>query len=226
MTPTASGEHDDRRRVPGGEAIDELLHRRAFGLRLLHQVDDARQRRVVAAPGDGDDQRAMPVDGAGEDLVARRLLHRHRLTGDRRLVDVGASVGDGAVEREALAGAHVHHLTGQHPIERHQPFDAVILDAGLDRREIQQRPDGGARAIDALRLEPLRHREEEDHDRGFLPFANHQRPADRDHHQRVDVEHPAPQRAPGAAGRKHRAGDDGDQEQRLGPRRRAADQFG
>ena len=38
-----------------------------------------------------------------------------------------------------------------------QPFDAAVLDARLDRRQIQQRPNCRARAVDALRLEPLRH---------------------------------------------------------------------
>ena len=79
--------------------------RRALGLRLLHQVDDARQRRVVAAAGDATTSAPCAVDRAGEHLVAGRLLHRHRFAGDRRLVDVGAAVRDGAVEREALARA-------------------------------------------------------------------------------------------------------------------------
>ena len=48
-------------------------------------------------------ERATAVDGAGEDLVARRLVDRQRLAGDRRLVDVAVPGDDDAVERHLVA---------------------------------------------------------------------------------------------------------------------------
>ena len=53
------GRHrDHRRRVPAGEAIDELLRRRALRLRRLDQVHDAGERRVAHGAGDADVERA------------------------------------------------------------------------------------------------------------------------------------------------------------------------
>ena len=86
-TATSDRQDDDRRRVDAREALDERLRGRALRLRLLDEMDDARQRRVAAEPRDADVERAAAVDAAGEHLVARRLVHRQRLAGDRRLVD-------------------------------------------------------------------------------------------------------------------------------------------
>ena len=44
---TSAARIDDRRRVPRRKAIDELLHRRALGLRRFDEVNDARQRGVA-----------------------------------------------------------------------------------------------------------------------------------------------------------------------------------
>ena len=81
--------------------------------------------------------------------------------------------------------------------------------------------DGLARAIEALRLEPLRRGEQRHHHRGFFVFADQQRADDGDHHQGVDVERAAPDRTPGALGRKHRADHGGGDEQGLHPPRTA-----
>ena len=75
------------RRVDAREALDEGLRRRPLRLRALDEVDDPRQRGVAPEPRDADLERAAAVDGAGEHFVARRLVDRQRLAGDRRLVD-------------------------------------------------------------------------------------------------------------------------------------------
>ena len=54
------------------------------------------RRRVTATV-----ERAVAVDRAGKHFVAFDLLDRQRFAGDRRLVHVGASVADDAVERES-----------------------------------------------------------------------------------------------------------------------------
>ena len=93
----------------------------------------------------------MAVDGAGEHLVAGGLLHRHRLTGDRRLVDVGATVEHRAVERHALARRTSMRWPGQHAIDRHHAFDAAIA-----RSAPRPAPDPAAARIAARARSTLR----------------------------------------------------------------------
>ena len=95
--------HDDGR-VDRGEAVDEALIRRLLGLRTLHHRDDARERGAVLVGRDLDIDDARGVERAGEDLVARALVLRHRLARDGRLVERGRAAEDDAVERDALAG--------------------------------------------------------------------------------------------------------------------------
>ena len=76
-----------RRRVDAREPLDERLRRRALRLRLLDQVDDARERRVAPERVTRTSSAPRPLMRAGKHLVARRLVDRQRLAGDRRLVD-------------------------------------------------------------------------------------------------------------------------------------------
>ena len=65
---------------------------------------DARERRVRRRPGRAGDERAGGVQRAGEQLVAGLLVDRHRLAGDRRLVDARVPGRHDRVERDPLAG--------------------------------------------------------------------------------------------------------------------------
>ena len=60
---------------------------RALRLRLLDEMDDARQRGVASERVTRDVERAAAVDAAGKHVVTGRLVDRQRLAGDRRLVD-------------------------------------------------------------------------------------------------------------------------------------------
>src|SRR5690606_21122374 len=91
---------DDGRRVPACEALDEPLCGRALLLRLFNAVDDAGKRGVHADAGGLDAQQAALIHGPGEDLRARVLLDRHRLAGDRALIDGAETIEDAAVNRD------------------------------------------------------------------------------------------------------------------------------
>jgi hypothetical protein len=181
-------QHDDDGRVDAREAIDEGLRRRALGLRGLDQVDDARKRRVADQPGGLHLDGAVPVDGAGEHLVARPLVHRQRLPGNRRLIDVARAGCDATIERDLLARTHAQALTEHNLVHGYAHLGAVAEDGGLGRREVHQGADGVARAVHAVRLEMLREREEKDHCRGFRPLPDGDRADDGNRHQDVHVE--------------------------------------
>ena len=207
-------QRDDNGRVDAREAIDERLRGRALGLRGLDQVDDARKRRVADQPRGFHLDGAVAVDGAGEHLVARLLVHRQRLPGNRRLVDVARARNDAAIERDLLARTHAQALAEHDLIHRHAHLGAVADDGGIGRREVHECADGVARAIHAARFEMLREREEKDHRRGFGPLPDGDCADDGDRHQDVHVERAVAERTPGprdgirAAGRHRRQRED------------------
>ncbi len=81
--------HEHRRRVVSGEGVNKSLTRRLLLLRLLYELDDARQRRVTREPSHLHLQVTPAVDSASEDVATRSLLYREALSGDGRLVHSG-----------------------------------------------------------------------------------------------------------------------------------------
>ena len=197
-------EPDHRRRVDAREPIDEGLCGRALRLCLLDQVDDFCQGRVAAHPRHPHLQRAAAVDGAGEHLVARRLVHGQRLAGHRRLID-GALPGDDlAVERDLLA-RHDHNQRARGNLLDVDPALArLVAQQRVGRRQIEQRPDGVPCALERARFQHLRDGEQHDHRGSLGPLVEDHRARGGDHHQHVDVERPCTHGAPGTAHR-HRA---------------------
>jgi hypothetical protein len=162
--------------------------RRPLRLRVLDEMNDARQRRVPSQPADRDVEGAAAVDRPREYLVAWRLLGRQRLPCHRRLVHVAHAGMHPAVERNLLAGLDDHDVANPHVVDVHRHFKAVPADQGLGRREIHERADGAARTIHGPRLEQLREREQKNDRRRFGPLTQHDRARDGHHHQAVDVE--------------------------------------
>ena len=181
-------QHDDGRRVDAREALDQRLGRRALRLRALDEMDDPRQRRVAAQPRDAHLERAAPVDGAREQRIAGRLVDRQRLAGDRRLVHRALSGDHLAVERHLLTRPDDQDRADRNGVDRHAPLAGRVADQRLDRRQVHQRADRVARAVERPRLEPFGDGEEEDHAGGFGILSEDDRARHRDHHQDVDVE--------------------------------------
>ena len=100
------GDVEEGRRGPVGERLGA----RARGLRLRDQAHDARERRLVTGGGDPHPQAATGGHRPGDDLVALRLRHGHRLAGDHRLVDIGRAIDDDAVDGHAGAGPDEHDV--------------------------------------------------------------------------------------------------------------------
>ncbi len=199
-----------RGRVDTREAFDERLRRRALRLRLLDEMDDARQRRVAADVGDAHIERATAVDGAREHGVSRELLHRQRLAGNRRLIDRALAGDDDAVERNLLAGADDEDHAHGDALDIDSAIAGRVADERVGRREIEQRAHGVARAFERPCLERLREREEKDHRRGFRPLPQRDGANGRHQHQDVDVEQPHTERDEGLPHGQQCASDDRD----------------
>ena len=187
-TASATARADHRRRVDAREALDERLRRRPLRLRLLDQVNDPRERRVAAEPRHAHLERAAAVDGAGEHLVAGRLVDRQRLAGHRRLVDGARARHDLAVERNLLARLDDDDAPGSRASRRRRAARLPRRGPAPRRRQIHQRADRESRALERPRFERLRDGEQEDDRRGLGPLAERDRAGRGDEHQDVDVE--------------------------------------
>ena len=113
---TAMRDHD--RDEDARDAVGQALHRRLAGLRVGDQARDLRQRGVGADSRRADDEAAADVDRRARDLVARRLLDRHGLAGQQRLVDRARALDHDAVGGDLLA----------------RPDDEAVADGEAARR--------------------------------------------------------------------------------------------
>ena len=131
-------DHDGRHEV----AADPIGQPGNWGLRSLSITDQANnllQHGGVAYSDRLKLEAARLVQGRPNDLVARMLDHRHRLAGDRRLVDGRVSFDDDAVHRDPLARANDHSVTDNDLADRHLVFPAVPNDLrrlGLQAKQL------------------------------------------------------------------------------------------
>ena len=124
-----------------------------------------------------------------------------------------------AVEGDAVARPHDHQRARRHEIERDAALARIVTHQHVGRHEVEQPADRLARAIEALRLEPLRRGKQRDHHRGFVPFADGNGANHGDHHQRVDIETALAKGLHRALGGKHGADEGGGDKQRRAPPR-------
>ena len=181
-------ENHHRRRVAFRKAIHECLDRGAAALRLLDEMNDARERAVGRRPRRADLERAGAVDRARINFVARGFLDWQRFASHRRLIERRVTRHDDAVSGESVAGPHDDDVAGLDVARRHAQLVVAAAHQRVGGRQSHQRSDRAAGPPDAPRFEPLR-RAEQPHDRGRLtPFAENRRTDHGEHHQRIDVE--------------------------------------
>ncbi|MPM96403.1 hypothetical protein SDC9_143566 [bioreactor metagenome] len=93
----------------------------------LDCMDDASQGRVVGGSRHLEFQHAGLVDGAGENRIASRLVHRNALAGDRRLVDGTAAGGHSSIQRDAGTRLDPHLCPDDNLVGRRLPPATVAL---------------------------------------------------------------------------------------------------
>jgi hypothetical protein len=121
-------------------------------------MHDAREGRIGAPPRHRDDQRAVAIDRPREYVVAFTLVDWQRFSGDGSLVHVGPATVHHAVERNALARLHQHQRPGRDAIDVDATVTLFVANGDVARRLADQVANGLPRAVQALRLEPLRQR--------------------------------------------------------------------
>ena len=99
-------------------------------MRLLDHVNDSIDRVVLDAAHHLHFDRAGCVDAAGNDLTAHAAGDWDRFTRYCRLVELGVTFDDGAIDRNAIPGTHQHQLADREGVDGDRT-DAVALNDGL-----------------------------------------------------------------------------------------------
>ena len=139
-----------------------------------HEGDDAREHGVAADVGGDHQQRALAVQGAAGDPIARRLRHGRRLTAEHALVHRGGAVPHLAVHGHPLAGPDAQQVAISDVGERR-----VVLipvgghPAGRRRGQVEERPERVAGVASRPELEDLADEHQSHDHHGGLEVNGH-----------------------------------------------------
>ena len=186
--PDGQAEQEVQRHEIIREFIRIALNRRFFQFAGLHHAHNAGDDRLVADLVRLDLNVAALDHRAREDLVARALLNRHKLAGNRALVDHGHTGGNHAVHRNlfarvngyGVARVQLRNRGARHAaILQHLPHVAVVCGEHL--------LDGRTCPLDGVRSHQLGQiRQRQNHQCG-MRRAEHQAGDDGGHGQEVGV---------------------------------------
>src|SRR5258708_2990723 len=102
--------------VPG-EPVRGSLNWRARLFRLLHRLEDSRERGIAAHPRGPNLKSSGLIECTRKNRGTYNLLYRLGLTSDRRLIDKGVAGHDHSVHRDATARSNEHHIAGANQID-------------------------------------------------------------------------------------------------------------
>ncbi|MND82838.1 hypothetical protein D3C80_746820 [compost metagenome] len=88
-----------------------------------------REYRIGTDFGDTEAECPGFVDGAADHFGTDPLGHRHRFAGDHAFIHIRGTFDDLTVDRDLLARANEHDITGGHLVERDFQGFTVTLDA-------------------------------------------------------------------------------------------------
>ena len=153
-----------------GQAFDRRFRTRC----IVNELNDMRERSIVAHVHGAHLEVASGVDCRTCDFVARNLVHRHALPRERRFVDDPVPFEHDAIDGHALAGAYHKHVTHLNALDGNLLFSAVI---GNDRsrlgRKVHKRCDGVCCAALRTRFEVFSKRDERENHARALEIQIH-----------------------------------------------------
>ena len=142
--------------------------------RVGDHLDDLRERRVLADARRAAAEEARLVDRRGRDRVARCLVRRDALTGQRRFVDRARTLEHHAVHRDTLARTDNEHVVLLHLFDRNGHLLSVADNGGRLRRELHQAFQCIRRLALRSRFEHFTDRDErQNHRRGLKIEVHH-----------------------------------------------------
>ena len=179
---------------------------------LLYQTDNLAQGRIVADTQCLHNNIAALGHGCADYDIADMLFDRHALTGDGAFVQIGAALGNLAVNRHGLTAAHDNEVANLYLLNRQLHGLTATDDLGGLRTQVHQRRNGFAGLALGTRFKELAERyQRQNHACGFKIQVVHKavgclrRGRERDLNQRVNAVHERRTRANGDK-RVHRRG--------------------
>ena len=198
---------DDGGHIPAAEPVDETFGRRAGLFGLFDKADDAGDGVVFGAFGHLDPQGGLGVDRACKDRIPRPARLGHAFAGDRAFIDARGAIGDLAIGRNAVAGAHKHGLADGQAGRWHLARRVAGDQLRRLRHQIGQRPDAVACLACGHAFQHFAHGKQEDDQCRLFGRIDEQRTDGGDGHQAFDGERLAhPQRGKGTL--RHRGNPD------------------
>ena len=180
---------DHRVGVACPEFVREPLARRLQLLRRLDEPDDFLQSALRRQPHDAELDDAPQVERAAEHLIAHALLHRIRLTRQRRFVTRTLAVHHDSVRRKRLARLHAHVLANLQHLDGDFLFRSVRQhEVGALRRSFQQRAHLALRAVQRVFLHRARRGKQKQQQHRLAPRADEHRADGHRKHEKMDVD--------------------------------------
>ena len=168
--------------------VGEVLHGRLAALRLLDEVDDMRETRVLADFLNGDDELARLDDGARIDGRILMFHGRIRLARNRRLVDGSRTSEHAAVDDDLLARMRRNRITRTHLLDGNLALDAILDAPDIALIERKQPRNLRARTLGRVARQHFRAIRERQQRQARLGLACEHGRDDRRRRQRVGVE--------------------------------------
>ena len=136
---------DDGRDEHTGDAVGHLRNGGLCCGCVADHSDDLRERRILADARGAAAQEAGLVQRGSRDGVARSLIHRDALAGQRGLVHGAAALLDDTVHRDGLAGADDKNVAGAHLLDGDERLLTGTDDSRRLRGELHEALEGVCR---------------------------------------------------------------------------------
>ncbi len=162
------GDADHRRYEPPGDDVGQPRNGGLLALGVLHQLDDARERRVPAHLLGPEEDGAVFVQAAAVHRAAFGFFDRDGFAREHRFVHRGVPLDHRSVDRNPLARAHAYEVARLKLADRDRFLDAVLHQDGGPGRQAEQLLDGQAGPALGKGLQHLAEEDEGDDDAGGL----------------------------------------------------------
>ena len=168
---------------------------RLRSLRLLNQMNDARDRVVGGGVREPDAQHAVRIDAAGIYLIADALRDRDRLAGTGASSTSDCALDHLTVGRHPVARTNHDDVAHAQALNGHLPNLAGLFEPSDARHEIDQSFDARPGTPRCDRFQKFADRKQEYDDRCLFGGADRDGPGGRHCHERLDAERRAGQSA-------------------------------
>ena len=112
--------------------VREPLNRRTAALRFRHHLHDLREQRFAADAFRSHHERAVAVDRAADNALARLFLNRNRFARHHRFIDCARALEHDTIDRDFFARTHAQAIASR----TSSSATSSSLPSGTNRRAV------------------------------------------------------------------------------------------